>query len=241
MKKRNPFKFKKFTIHQELVTLPVTTDACLFGAFSNFDNPTRILDLGTGTGLLALMMHQKYPKAEIIGVEQHSETAIQAQQNIVENNCQSNIQIVQADMFKYQFETTFDAIISNPPFFVNQLESEGNERNQARHFQNYDFKDYFDLINKRLSSNGSAWVLLPHTAKNDLNNNIIHTDLHIHSIVEVSPNKQKKQHLIFVEFKKIVPIQIETKSIFIRNIENRFTAECIEILEPFYLNEALTI
>ena len=241
MKKRNPFEFKKFTIHQEQVTLPVTTDACLFGAYCNFNNPKRILDLGTGTGLLALMMNQKYPSSHILGIEQHPETAIQAQKNIDWNNCNSNIQIVQSDMFHYHFESTFDAIISNPPFFVNQLESDETERNQARHFQNYNFIDFFNLINTLLDNSGTAWILLPYSALNDIQKYINHTDLHIHSIVEISPNNQKNPHLIFAEFKKIGPTQVEKKSIFIRNNQNKFSTECLEILTPFYLNEALSI
>ena len=241
MKKRNPFEFKKFTIHQEQVTLPVTTDACLFGAFCHFNNPKRILDLGTGTGLLSLMMHQKYPTAQILGIEQHQETSIQAQKNIDENNSSSNIQIVQSDMFHYHFESTFDAIISNPPFFVNQLESEETERNQARHFQNYNFIDFFNLINKILDINGTAWILLPHSAINDIHKYINHTDLHVHSIVEISPNTEKSAHLIFIQFAKIVHTQIEKKSIFIRNLQNTFTPECYKILHPFYKIEALNI
>jgi tRNA1Val (adenine37-N6)-methyltransferase len=241
VKKRNPFEFKKFTIHQEQVTLPVTTDACLFGAYCNFNNPKRILDLGTGTGLLALMMNQKYPSAHILGIEQHPETAIQAQKNIDWNNCNSNIQIVQSDMFHYHFESTFDAIISNPPFFVNQLESDETERNQARHFQNYNFIDFFNLIQTLLDNGGTAWILLPHSALNDIHRYINHTDLHIYSIVEIFPNNQKYPHLIFIQFTKIVPTQVEMKSIFIRNNQNKFSTECLEILAPFYLNEALSI
>jgi len=241
VKKRNPFEFKNFTIYQEQVTLPVTTDACLFGAYCNFNNPKRILDLGTGTGLLALIMHQKYPSAQILGIEQHQETAIQAQKNIVENNCQSNIQIVQADMFTYQFESTFDAIISNPPFFVNQLESEETKRNQARHFQNYNFNDFFNLINTQLHNKGTAWILLPHSALNDIDKYINHTDLHIHSIIEIFPTTDKNAHLIFIQFAKMTPLHVEKKSIFIRNNQNTFTPECYKILHPFYKIEALTI
>jgi tRNA1Val (adenine37-N6)-methyltransferase len=241
VKKRNPFEFKNFTIHQEQVTLPVTTDACLFGAYCHFNNPKRILDLGTGTGLLSLMMNQKYPSAQILGIEQHQETAIQAQKNIVENNCRSNIQIVQSDMFSYEYELTFDAIISNPPFFVNQLESDETQRNQARHFQNYNFIDFFNLINTRLEKSGIAWILLPHSALNDIHKYINHTDLHVHSIVEISPNTDKNAHLIFIQLAKSIPTQVEKKSIFIRNNQNKFTTECYKILQPFYKIEALTI
>lgn len=241
MKKRNPFEFKNFTIHQEQVTLPVTTDACLFGAYCHFNNPKRILDLGTGTGLLSLIMNQKYPSAQILGIEQHQETAIQAQKNIVENNCRSNIQIVQSDMFSYEYELTFDAIISNPPFFVNQLESDETQRNQARHFQNYNFIDFFNLINTRLEKSGIAWILLPHSALNDIHKYINHTDLHVHSIVEISPNTDKNAHLIFIQLAKSIPTQVEKKSIFIRNNQNKFTTECYKILQPFYKIEALTI
>jgi tRNA1Val (adenine37-N6)-methyltransferase len=241
VKKRNPFEFKNFTIHQEQVTLPVTTDACLFGAYCHFNNPKRILDLGTGTGLLSLIMNQKYPSAQILGIEQHQETAIQAQKNIVENNCRSNIQIVQSDMFSYEYELTFDAIISNPPFFVNQLESDETQRNQARHFQNYNFIDFFNLINTRLEKSGIAWILLPHSALNDIHKYINHTDLHVHSIVEISPNTDKNAHLIFIQLAKSIPTQVEKKSIFIRNNQNKFTTECYKILQPFYKIEALTI
>jgi len=241
VKKRNPFEFKNFTIHQEQVTLPVTTDACLFGAYCHFNNPKSILDLGTGTGLLSLMMNQKYPSAQILGIEQNQETAIQAQKNIVENNCGSNIQIVQSDMFSYEFESTFDAIISNPPFFVNQLESDETQRNQARHFQNYNFTDFFNLINSLLVNSGIAWILLPHSAINEIHTYINHTDLHVHSIVEISPNTDKNAHLIFIQFAKNIPTKIEKKSIFIGNKQNKFTPECYKILQPFYKIEALTI
>jgi tRNA1Val (adenine37-N6)-methyltransferase len=241
VKKRNPFEFKNFTIHQEQVTLPVTTDACLFGAFCHFNNPTRILDLGTGTGLLSLMMHQKYPTAQILGIEQHQETAIQAEKNIDENNCGSNIQIVQSNMFNYQFESTFDAIISNPPFFVNQLESDETARNQARHFQNYNFIDFFNLIHKLLDNSGTAWILLPYSALNDIHKYINRTNLQVHSIVEISPNTEKSAHLIFVQLAKNIPNKVENKSIFIRNKQNEFTPECYKILHPFYKLKALTI
>ncbi len=241
MKKRSPFEFKNFTIHQEQVTLPVTTDACLFGAFCTFNNPKRILDLGTGTGLLALMMHQKYPTSHILGIEQHQETAIQAQKNIDENNVGSNIQIVQSDMFKYQFESTFDAIICNPPFFVNQLESDEIARNQARHFQNYNFVDFFNLINNILDNRGTAWILLPHSALIDIHKYLKTTDLHIHTIVEIAPNSDKSAHLIFIQFAKILPTQLEKKLIFVRNKQNKFTPESYKILHPFYKIEALTI
>jgi tRNA1Val (adenine37-N6)-methyltransferase len=187
------------------------------------------------------MMNQKYPSAQILGIEQHQETAIQAQKNIFENNCTANIQIIQSDMFNYKFESTFDAIISNPPFFVNQLESDESERNQARHFQNYNFTDFFNLINSLLDNCGMAWILLPYSALNDIYKFINHTDLLVHSIVEISPNADKSAHLIFIQFAKIFQPQIEKKSIFIRNKENKFTPECYKILQPFYKSEALTI
>lgn len=241
MKTRNPFQFKEFTIHQNNVTLPVTTDACLFGAFCEFNNPQNILDLGTGTGLLTLMLNQKYPQAKILGIEKHNDTAIQANMNVSMNEKNENITIQNDDMFTLQHTHQFDAIISNPPFFVNQLESSEDTKNQARHFQNYNFKDFFGLLERLLTNNGTAWILLPYSAKLELFDLLKDYKLSIQQIVNVSPTTLKKPHIIFIKLKKSIVITQTEISISIRNEKNQFTSETIQVLKPFYLDQAFNV
>lgn len=241
MKKRNPFEFKNFTIHQDQVTLPVTTDACLFGAYCNFSEPKNILDLGTGTGLLSLMMNQKYPSASIIGIEKHAPTASQAYFNIEHNNKLDKINVVEADMFTFQYPHLFDAIISNPPFFVNQLESEEITRNTGRHFQDYNFTDFFQLIHKLLTENGFAWIMLPYTPINEIDILIKNSQLFIHQLVNISPVPTKKPHLSFIQLSKIKNQNLIELSFAIRNTKNQLSPESSMALSSFYLNQALNI
>lgn len=240
MKQRKPFKFKQFTIEQNLVTLPVTTDACIFGAFCSFSQPQNILDIGTGTGLLALMMSQKYPNSSITAIEKHPETSLQAKVNF-ELNKINNIEIIEHDIFTYKPDIKFDAIVSNPPFFTNQLESESDLKNQARHFSNHTFSDFFQCINNLLDNNGNAWILLPYTALETLPNDLQATSLKIIKLIGLKPNPSKKEHLLFVNlsFEACKMPQIETFSI--KNLENKFSLDVYNWLEPFYLEQALNM
>lgn len=240
MKQRKPFKFKQFTIEQNLVTLPVTTDACIFGAFCSFNQPQRILDIGTGTALLALMMSQKYPNSSITAIEKHPETALQAKVNC-ELNKINNIEIIEHDIFTYKPDFKFDAIVSNPPFFTNQLESETDLKNQARHFSNHTFSDFFQCINNLLNINGNAWILLPFTALETLPNDLQATNLKINKLIGLKPNPSKKEHLLFVNlsFEACKMPQFETFSI--KNLENKFSLDVYNWLEPFYLEQALNM
>ena len=240
MKQRKPFKFKQFTIEQNLVTLPVTTDACIFGGFCSFSQPQNILDIGAGTGLLALMMSQKYPNSKITAIEKHPETAFQAKINC-ESNRINNIEIIEHDIFTYKPDVKFEAIISNPPFFTNQLESETDLKNQARHFSNHNFSDFFQCIENLLDKNGSAWILLPYSALDSISHDIQATNLKIKRLIALCPNEAKNKHLLFVNLDfnacKIPPIETYA----VKNSENNFTPDVYKWLEPFYLEQALNL
>jgi tRNA1Val (adenine37-N6)-methyltransferase len=240
VKIRKPFQFKQFKIEQNLVTLPVTTDACIFGSFCTFNAPKNILDIGTGTGLLALMMNQKYPSTRITAIEKHPETAKQAQINFNINHI-SNIEILEADIFNYAPKIKFDAIISNPPFFTNQLESETDLKNQARHFSNHTFSDFFQCIENLLDKNGSAWILLPFSALETIAKDLEATNLHIQRLVSLKPNQSKKEHLLFLNLSFNNCILPKVESFWVKNLENKFSQEVYKWLEPFYLEQALNM
>ena len=240
MKQRKPFKFKQFTIEQNLVTLPVTTDACIFGAFCSFSQPQNILDIGAGTGLLSLMMSQKYPNSRITAIEKHPETAFQAKINC-ELNKINNIEIIEHDIFTYKPDVKFEAIISNPPFFSNQLESKTDLKNQGRHFSNHTFGDFFNCIQNLLEAKGNAWILLPFSALETLAHDIETKKLNVKRLLVLRPNKDKREHLLFVNlsFEACKIPEIETFSI--KNSENKFAPEIYKWLEPFYLDQAFNL
>lgn len=223
MKKRNPFQFKNFIIHQENVALPVTTDACIFASYisrkiQEYPESQTILDLGTGTGLLMFFINQVLPNSNIIGIEKDPLSFETAQKNIIENKTQ-NLSIVNHDFFDWgkSTEQKFEVIISNPPFFEHQLESVNPHKRQARHFSQNGFSDFFQLLNLKLTALGNAWLMLPfipNTQINiheELNENIQHwstfaekNNLFIQSYVTLQSTELKKPHVVFINLKKSV-------------------------------------
>lgn len=157
------FQFKQFTVAQDKCAMKVSLDACLFGALCETNDAQRILDIGTGTGLLALMLAQRC-HAQIDAVELDKDAAQQARENIINSPFHDRISVHQDSIQQFQnhcAKHSFDRIICNPPFFSQHLAGKSNQRNLARHNDSLSFADLCESINALLSNNGQAWLLLP--------------------------------------------------------------------------------
>src|SRR5688500_4757987 len=162
------FRFKHFTIQQGMTAMKVTTDACLFGGwiaerFSVLQKETGkpdVLDLGTGTGLLSLMLAQKL-EAAIDAIEIHTAAAAQAKENVEASTWKEMITVIHADVREYSFNKQYDLVMSNPPFYENDLRSPVASVNQARHDTSLTFHDLLILVNHLLKQDGYFAVLIP--------------------------------------------------------------------------------
>ena len=115
------FQFRQFTVYQDQCAMKVGTDGVLLGAWARLlATEGRVLDIGTGTGLLALMMAQRYPHASVTAVDIDDQAVIQAQQNISRSPFAERITISQGDIREWE-DQPFDAIVANPPYFVDSL------------------------------------------------------------------------------------------------------------------------
>ena len=155
-----PFHLKQFSIEQDSCAMKVTLDACLFGALCDVKNSQRILDIGTGTGLLALMSAQG-STAKVDALELDEKACEQAQQNIINSQFSKRIQVIHQDIKQFSCAAPYDTIICNPPFFSDHLKGPNAKRNQARHNDRLSFDDLCISMSKHLSKDGKAWVLLP--------------------------------------------------------------------------------
>lgn len=237
-KQRKPFTFKQFTIHQNGASLPVTTDACLFGALADFENPKHILDLGTGTGLLLHFMAQKYPKATLTGIDINPESLECARENLQHNNFMNRTTLIHSDFLNPQNPypvSQFDSIISNPPFFENQLKSIDPIESKSKHFNIGEMQQFFDKIDQLLSPDGSAFVLLP------LRVNISEfTNLNPRRTVLIYAGRNKSAHLQVIELvRRKEPLDFE--NLFIRETDGQYTERFCQIMSPFYLDQALNV
>ncbi len=156
------FQFKQFTIHQDKCAMKVGTDGVLLGAWANCKTAQKILDIGTGTGLIALMLAQR-SCATIQGIEIDKAAYEQAKENVASSIWSERINIRHTsfqDFYKSQ-STKYDLIISNPPYFKNSQKSPNIERNTARHADKLTSKDILIGSKKLLTENGKLYLILP--------------------------------------------------------------------------------
>ncbi len=217
--------------------MKVCTDACLFGALiANCPLPTaNCLDVGTGTGLLSLMYAQKYPHTIIDAVEIHPAAALQAKQNFEASNWKERLNIINADIKHLAKEKKYDLIISNPPFFEDDLRSEDETKNAAKHDSSLTLQELLNIASERLNRNGTFAVLLPQHRVNYFENEALLCGLHAHRkiLVRQTPEHDLFRGILFFINRKSDQLVTEMS---IRRTDGSYTAEFIGLLKDYYLH-----
>ena len=231
------FQFKQFTIHQDRCSMKVTTDSCLFGSWvadrikddSSIEN---ILDIGSGTGLLSLMLAQK-TAATIDGIELQEKDHRQSLENIDASPWKEKVNMIHADATQFLFNKKYDVIISNPPFYENDLKGETRGKNIAHHDEGLTLENLISIIGQNLSEDGKFYLLLPSKRKNDLAGILDNTGLYINHITYVHQTEKHDAFRMMVEgsFKSN---DLQQENIVIRNGDN-YSDAFINLLKEYYL------
>lgn len=234
------FQFKQFTVNQEACAMKVCTDACLQGAYTasylqGTGDIHRVLDIGTGTGLLSLMLAQQLPAAAITGIELDPAAAGQAVANFAASPWEERLQVVETDAKHLPADKPYDFIITNPPFYESDLKSSNQLRNQAMHATTLDYNDLLQVIDKHLSATGQFSVLLPYVPFADFVSLAQQTGFFLREVLHV---KQSEQHGYFRSvgiFSREAGVCKE-HTLSIREADKKtYTAAFIELLKPYYL------
>ncbi len=151
------FRFKQFTVRQDQCAMKVGMDGVILGAWAK--GGQRILDVGTGTGLIALMMAQRYEDAVVTGIDIDEGAVTQARENITASPFKDRIQILHEAV--QQHKGVYDAIVSNPPYFVDSLKAPDHQRNTARHADNLSYAELMQAAYRLLSDGGELSVVVP--------------------------------------------------------------------------------
>lgn len=157
------FKFKEFDVLQAKNAQKVGTDSMVLGALSAqvAINVKSVLDIGCGTGVLGLMLLQKNQGAHLIAVDIQKENCREAQHNLTNAKFVETFEVIQNDVLNTHFNTSFDFIISNPPYFENALLSKSENRNGARHQNSLSIRELIGVVKRNLSPNGMFSVVYP--------------------------------------------------------------------------------
>lgn len=190
------FAFKKFVIHQDRCAMKVGTDGVLLGAWAN--GGSRILDIGTGTGLIALMMAQRFADATIDAVEIDTEAAVQARENVAATAYADRISIAETAIQLYPTHHKYDAIVSNPPFFIDSLINPNAQRTTARHACALKYCELFAAVKALLDSDGEFSAIIPTECLQAFIAEAYKAGLAMsrQCAVRTTPRKQPKRHLV---------------------------------------------
>lgn len=234
----NYFQFKQFTVQQEMCAMKVCTDACSFGAWiaekvKNQNSKIKnVLDIGTGTGLLSLMLAQK-SNANIDAVETDESAATQAGQNFAASPWKERLKIYNTTINEFKRDYLYDLIISNPPFFENDLKSSNNKRNLALHSSELTLEELLQAITLNLKNDGHFAVLLPYH-RTEYFETIAKQKYFLQEKVLV---KQTPGHDYFRSMLLFSPFPTQTNQyeIIIREKEKQYSNEFTELLKEYYL------
>lgn len=233
----NPFfKFKQFTVWHDKCAMKVGTDGVLLGAWASVKDARRILDVGTGTGLVALMLAQRASSdAGIVALEIDGNAAEQAKENVNRSPWKDRIRVLVKDFNQYRPDEDFDLIVCNPPYFVESLHCPDLSRNLARHNGTLTYEDLLEGVSVLLSENGLFTIVIPMDISEKVKE--IATKKGLYAVrqlfVITKPGSSPKRTLISFSFCRRHCV---VEELLIEVARHQYSKEYVDLTRNYYLN-----
>lgn len=213
--------------------MPVTSDACLFGMLVDAGHATEVLDIGTGTGLLPLILASRFPQLRCTGIELDPHTAATAAQNFSNSAWPDRLRAVEGDIRSWHPDRTYDLVLSNPPFFDRQLPSQSDNKRQARHTDTLGFRALLEAAEKGLAADGKIWLLLPALHLEDIRQLAASMSLHVIVETTVRATEQKPPHVSVICLSRI-PSAPENRQLTMYSGPGVYHPDVASLLKPLY-------
>lgn len=237
---KHSFTFKKFEVHQERCAMKVGTDGVLLGAWARVEHCHHILDMGTGTGLVALMAAQR-SSADIVAIDLDADAVAQATENVASSPWSNRIQVLESDARELANSTPliarfqlFDAILCNPPFFENSLKCPNSARTMARHTDTLSFDELARSASRLLAPDGELSVVIPYDRAHDMTISAACCGLFATRKTIIVPVEGGKPKRILMAFTRDGAAHA-AETLFIQDAARCYTPEYIRLVEDFYL------
>lgn len=234
----NPyFQFKRFTVKQDRCAMKVGTDGVLLGAWCDVKDAASILDIGTGTGLVALMAAQR-SSAEIVAVELDESAASQAKENVDESPWKDRVLVICSSIQEYAVlaERGFDRIVSNPPYFQDALKSPKEGRSLARHTDSLSYEELVRSVANLLNPKGTFSVIVPTTEFSDMERCALGVGLRCIRRTDVLPTPTALSKRVLAEFSMEEGEERKCEELVVEaGGRHQYSEDYIALTKDFYL------
>ena len=229
------FHFKHFSLCHDRSTMKVGTDAVLLGAWVAVKPDDWVLDIGTGCGVIPLMLAQRgIAKAHAVDLDEAS--ALEAAENFDASQWRNQLFSFHADARKFTMQCAYDLIISNPPFFVNSFKCDADRRNQARHTDtSLTFGELIEAVRRLLKPDGRFAVVLPYRESQEFIPLAKQANLFVHRRENIIPIEGKEPNRVNLEFRYGKTPSIDETDLVIRRGNGAFSEAYQERVKDFYL------
>ncbi|MBO5180895.1 MAG: methyltransferase [Paraprevotella sp.] len=232
---REYFQFKQFVVYQELCAMKVGTDGVLLGSWFHVPDEGNVLDIGTGTGLIALMAAQRSPHANIMGIDIDAGAVEQARRNAGATAWSTRLRFQQADAAIFTSDVRYDSIVCNPPFFTRSLQGPDARRNQARHAESLPFLSLIGAVKILLADKGTFNVILPVEKGDEFTQMCWENNLNICRKCTVYPKVRKPAKRVMLSFTRERASYPREERLFIIDENGDYTLEYKQLTGEFYL------
>jgi tRNA1Val (adenine37-N6)-methyltransferase len=232
------FTFKHFSVQQGTDVHPVGTDSMVLGAICNTNGTVETaLDIGTGTGVLSLMLAQQFPSATISAIDTDENSVKLAQLNFLNSPWSERLIAIQSPLNTFAVPQKFDLIISNPPYFDETYLSPDQHRNRQRNSESMPINELIEQVEKLLSPKGSFWFIAPFRRKLEIEELIQERTFYIEQEI-ILEGKPKTPVRIIFSISMDATIQKQRHVFTIRNNDGTYTEEYKALTKDFH-NRAL--
>lgn len=209
---KDAFQFRQFVVHQDRCAMKVGTDGTLLGAWADVpEEAVRLLDVGTGTGLIALMLAQRFPGASVTAIDIDPSAVEQASENVAASPFASRIEVMAADICQFDTLQHFDAIVCNPPFFENALHCPDAQRAIARHTTQMTYWALMHAARRLLTEAGRLSVIIPDNFRSRMASEAALQGLFLTRQFAVRTTPQKLPRRYLLEFRK-TPVDVVVRA-----------------------------
>jgi tRNA1Val (adenine37-N6)-methyltransferase len=231
------FRFKQFDVKQANNPLKVGTDAMLLGACIDASTKKRGLDLGTGTGVLSLMVAQKNTEIQLDAVEINSLAAEECSFNFNQSKWNNRLHCLEGDYLKIDFQKPYDLIFSNPPYHFESIMGADVNYNRAKHSDSNELAELFRLVNRILSEDGDFWLILPFQLQTYIQKIAGENQFYCKQLIQIHAKENKRNTRTIFQFQKKKESSLNVTDFYIRNADNSYTEAYIQLTKAFHFVE----